>query len=339
MAVVRSLKIDFDALESILIVKPSSLGDIVHTLPLLSILRQAAPQAKIDWLVNAVWSPLLEGQQLLDGLVEYPRQEFRGAGGPIRFGRWARKQRERRPDLALDVQGLLRSAVAARACKSRRIVGYSDAREGANLLHHDVVDVSLKRSPHAVDRYLTFCQATGLEIPDSLDFQLPAGDSVDCDLPESFILLHPFSRGKGKSLTNSQVQALVAAWGDRPVVVVGKADGAGLQLPDNALNLLNQTTIAQLIWLLRQASFVVSVDSGPMHLAAAATGNLLSIHTWTDPLKVGPYRPEAWVWNGGEIHQMSEHREDPQLRNSDVESFEDNAIQPLADFVAIQFDQ
>lgn len=334
MAAVRSLEIDFDELESILIVKPSSLGDIVHTLPLLSILRQAAPNARIEWLVNSIWSPLLDGQQLLSGLVEYPRQEFRGVGAPVRFARWAKSQRDRRPDLAIDVQGLLRSAVAARACKPRRIVGYSDAREGANLLHHDVIDVSMKRSPHAVDRYLTFCEAGGLEIPDSLDFQLPPGDPVERDLPDKFILLHPFSRGKGKSLTNAQVRALTEAWEDHSVVLVGKADCGDLQLPDNVVDLLNQTTIAQLIWLLRQAMFVVSVDSGPMHLAAAATGNLLSIHTWTDPLKVGPYRPEAWVWKGGEIHQMREHRKDPQLQESDVETFEDNAVPSLAEFVA-----
>jgi ADP-heptose:LPS heptosyltransferase len=68
--------------------------------------------------------------------------------------------------------------------------------------------------------------------------------------------------------------------------------------------LLNHTTILQLIWLIRRARFVVSVDSGPTHIAAAVSDRLASIHTWTDPQKVGPYNSDAWVWKGGELWQV-----------------------------------
>jgi ADP-heptose:LPS heptosyltransferase len=61
-----------------------------------------------------------------------------------------------------------------------------------------------------------------------------------------------------------------------------------------------------LIWLIRAARFVVSVDSGPMHIAAAVTDNLLSIHTWTDPRRVGPYNSDAWVWKNGQLLRVSE---------------------------------
>ena len=71
-------------------------------------------------------------------------------------------------------------------------------------------------------------------------------------------------------------------------------------------NLLNRTTLLELIWLIRRAQWVVSVDSGPMHMAAALTANLLSIHTWSDPRLVGPYQAEAWVWKGGELFQMKD---------------------------------
>lgn len=331
----RKLEIDLAALESILIVKPSSLGDIVHTLPVLSLLRKLAPDAKIEWLVNSVWAPLLRDHPLLDGLVEYPRQRFRGPAAPFRFVSWARNQRDRRPDLALDVQGLFRSAIATRACKPKRIIGYSDARECANFFHHEVVDVDLKRSPHAVDRYLTFFQAAGVEIPENPDFPLPEGKPIERDLPDEFVLLHPFARGKDKSLSNSQVSQFCRAMGDRPVVIVGKSDEQLPDLPPNAVDLLNQTSLAQLIRILRLASFVVSVDSGPMHLAAAVTGRLLSIHTWSDPLKVGPYRPEARVWKSNRIRSMREYRENgPEVTES--VSFPDSALDPLADFVRQQ---
>jgi ADP-heptose:LPS heptosyltransferase len=89
------------------------------------------------------------------------------------------------------------------------------------------------------------------------------------------------------------------------VVLVGRSEEA-LPAVGNVENLLNRTTLAELIWLIRRAAFVVSVDSGPMHIAAALTSHLLSIHTWSDPAKVGPYRPEAWVWKGDSLFQMKD---------------------------------
>jgi ADP-heptose:LPS heptosyltransferase len=76
--------------------------------------------------------------------------------------------------------------------------------------------------------------------------------------------------------------------------------------PENCVDLTNQTSLLQLIRLIRVARFVVSVDSGPMHIAAAVNDRLLSIHTWTDPLRVGPYKPEAWIWKNGQLLRVSE---------------------------------
>ena len=72
-------------------------------------------------------------------------------------------------------------------------------------------------------------------------------------------------------------------------------------MPDNCVNLANQTTLLQLIWLIRAARFTISVDSGPMHIAAAVTSQLLSIHTWSDPRRVGPYNSDAWIWKNGQL--------------------------------------
>lgn len=77
------------------------------------------------------------------------------------------------------------------------------------------------------------------------------------------------------------------------------------------MNCLNRTSMSELIWLIRQARFVVSVDSGPMHIAAALTPHLLSLHTWSDPALVGPYRPEAWVWKDRTLFQVHELRTPP----------------------------
>jgi ADP-heptose:LPS heptosyltransferase len=84
--------------------------------------------------------------------------------------------------------------------------------------------------------------------------------------------------------------------------------GAGTynsEIHAGVLNLLHRTTLAELITILRQATFVVSVDSGPMHLAAALGTPLLSVHTWSDPRRVGPYVESAWIWQGGQIRRQN----------------------------------
>ena len=89
------------------------------------------------------------------------------------------------------------------------------------------------------------------------------------------------------------------------VVVVGQSYRK-IDPPANCVELTNQTSLLQLIWLIRVAGFIVSVDSGPMHIAAAVTHRLVSIHAWTDPRRVGPYNPDAWIWKNGQLLRVSE---------------------------------
>jgi ADP-heptose:LPS heptosyltransferase len=106
----------------------------------------------------------------------------------------------------------------------------------------------------------------------------------------------------------------------RPLTVIVAGVGTiQRELPDNAINLLNQTTIRQMIWLLGAAEFVVSVDSGPMHLAAAINPRTLSIHTWSDPRLVGPFSDDAWIWQGGQIRrQQVEAASLPSARSPEI---------------------
>lgn len=302
----------------ILVVKPSSLGDVVHTLPAVAMVKARWPNARLRWVINPEWAPLLAGNPHVDEVILFPRAEFRGLAGWGRSVRWARALRERvQADLVLDFQGLLRSALIARRCRGEggRIVGLGDAREGARFFYDQRVDVS--GSVHAVDRYLALAGALGCERPARLEWPLPEGNAPAAwgdgkqgndgekgnnDPAERFVVLHPFSRGEGKSLTAGQVADFCRALAPHRVLVVGRSDAALAPQP-HVTDLLNQTSIAELIWLLRRAAFVVSVDSGPMHMAAALTERLVSIHTWSDPAKVGPYRSDAWVWQQGRLFQ------------------------------------
>ncbi len=289
---------------SILIIKPSSLGDVVHTLPAVASVRRRWPEAKIHWLVNPEWAPILVGNPDIDEVIEFPRKNFRGLAGWWRLPRWIRELRKRvQPDLTLDFQGLLRSALVAR-WSGGESWGTSDSRECARFFHQHIVRVPPRAEPlHAVHRYLALVAALGCEIAAPLEWRLPAG-TKPADCPDDFILLHPFSRGEGKSLTPEETEAFCRTLSPSPIVIAGKSE-ATFPSPPNTTNLLNKTSLPELCWMLRRAKFTVSVDSGPMHIAAAISPKLLSIHTWSDPRKVGPFSPQAWVWKDGKVGRMA----------------------------------
>ncbi len=286
---------------SALVVKPSSLGDIVHTLPSVHAIKQAHPRLKLRWVVKPEWRPLLEEAAAVDGIIDYPQREFRGLAGKARAAAWAyqlnRAERES-PEIVLDFQGLLRSAMIASARGSRPIVGLSDAREGSRLSYDHVVPVDA--SAHAVDRYLTLVRALGVPVASAV-FPLPGGEPVAALEGQRFVVIHPWSRGRQKSLGTHELQVLCDCLTTTRVVIVGVHASPPALRGGHITDLTNQTSLMQLIWIMRAAGYVISVDSGPMHIAAAVNPGTLSIHTWSDPRRVGPYQPECLVWKAGRI--------------------------------------
>ncbi|RFC44868.1 MAG: heptosyltransferase-1/heptosyltransferase-2 [Verrucomicrobia bacterium] len=286
--------------ESILILKPSSLGDVIHTLPAVAALRRHWPGAKLRWLVNPEWAPLLENNPAVDEVALFPRPSFRGPLAPLRLLSWARRfGLVSKADLVLDFQGLLRSALVGHFCKRSAFFGLSDAREGARFFYHAAASVS--PAQHAVDRYLALVRALGVPVSEPLQWPLPSGDApAGFDTHTPFYALHPFSRGQGKSLSLGDVQTLCEALAPARVVLLGRSESSPPPLP-NVDNWLNRTSLLELAAILRLTRWTISVDSGPMHLAAALSPRVLALHTWSDPQKVGPYPKEAWVWKAGHL--------------------------------------
>lgn len=290
---------------SVLLIKPGSLGDIVHALPALVDVRRAWPGARISWMVDPRWRPLLEGAAGVDELLEFPRETFRGPMGWMRFAAWLRGLESLTPDVAFDLQGLLRSACMGRAARAQILIGGTDAREGARYLYDVRAPVDAKK--HAVDRYRQILAAGG--IPTSSPAQFPLGPGQPPSLPglaadEPFLLLHPYARGQGKSLSPEEVGLLVAALHPWTVVLAGRGPTPG-NLPANGRDLLGKTTLGEFLWLARTARWVVSVDSGPAHIAAAVSDRVLCLHTWSDPRRVGPYNQNAWIWRGGAFYRQN----------------------------------
>jgi len=268
------------------------------------LLRDAYPGAEITWIINPEFAPLLRGNPDVNHVHLFPRGEFRGLGAPKSLLPWLKKTREIRPDLALDFQGLLRSALIAKISGAKEIYGMSDAREGSRWFYDRIAKVN--RRGHALNRYLKLAECAGATISEWLRCPIPSGDPLPrFEEYPPFVLLHPFARGDGKSLSNTVIEEFCRALAPTRVVVVGQSR-RNIDAPANCVDLTNQTSLLQLIRLIRSARFIVSVDSGPMHIAAAVNDQLLSIHTWTDPRRVGPYNPNAWIWKHGQLLRASE---------------------------------
>ena len=292
----------------ILLVKPSSLGDVIHALPVVSAIHRHWPEAELRWLIHPAWRSLVEHHPGVSGTLLFPREKFRGPGGWIRSLAWLKILSDWKPDLAIDLQGLLRSALFARLSGSPRVVGLSDAREGARLLHGERAIVN--RADHAVNRYLSVLDLLGITRPARPEFELPEGRLPEGFSPEQpYVVMHPYSRGEGKSLTPEMIRAFATGASPLRVVIVGRGYLGAIQVewPGNIEDWSNRTDLLELTAILRRASFVVSSDSGPMHFAAALhPERTLAIHLWSDPLKVGPCFPESLVWKNGRISRVAE---------------------------------
>lgn len=315
---------------SVLIVKPGSLGDIVHALPVANAIRSQSPSTRVSWIVDTRWLPILENHPAVHHLIPFPRESFRGPLGFIRFIRWLRELHSLAPDVAIDLQGLLRSGLMTASANARAVCGLSDAREFSRHFYHRVTPT--QGQLHAVDRYIQTLATIGFQVPTKKDF------SIFCDKlssnpfkKESYIVIHPFSRGDGKSLTKAQLHAFIADFASSAtIVLVGTGDFDAQSYP-NVTNLLRRTTLPELVRILRESLFVVSVDSGPMHLAAATGVPLLGIHTWSKPQKVGPYSDTAWIWQGGEIR-----RQDLSVPALPTREFTESDARAVARFVSEQ---
>lgn len=325
--------VDLRDFKAALIVKPSSLGDIVHALPAVRLIKRAYPHLRLRWIANSEWTPLLEGCPFIDEVIPFQRKKFRGVAGGLKSLAWAaswNRTRRETPEIVLDFQGLLRSALISYSRGSDWIVGLADSREGASHFCDQIVPVD--PNAHAVDRYLEIVRAFGIPFSASdIEFTLPEGTKpAGFDDKPSFVLIHPYSRGEGKTLAPESLQTLCDCLTGVRIIIVGVTKVPVSLSGKHITDLTNQTNLSELIWLMRHAQACVSVDSGPMHIASAVNPRTLGIHTWSDPRKVGPYNPQAYVWKAGRIHHRheltdEECRTDQQVSEPDARR--------LADFI------
>ena len=285
----------------ILLIKPSALGDIVHTLPILGLLKRRWPDAQVSWLVGSAFAGLLEGHPLLHEVVRFDRKRFSKAwwnpAALVELVKFGRGLREHHFDLVIDLQGLLRSGFTAKIARSPVRVGFANAREMAWVFYtHRVPVASLEQ--HALERYLLVTDALGCG-RESIEFRFPLNDEDRAAARQltngavRYAVLIPGTNWPTKRWPVERFAALVEPIKSRfgfDVVVAGSAGESALgDRIAGAKNLCGKTTLRQLVALLEGASLVIANDSGPMHIAAALGRPLVTMFGPTNPVRTGPF--------------------------------------------------
>ena len=266
------------------------MGDIIHALPGAAFLKQSFPSAHISWVVEPRWAPLLSGNGLVDRVVLFHRNE------PGTWNRTRKELRDARYDLAVDFQGLIKSALVAHFAAPERIVGFGPGRvreRPAGWFYSTRVDTS---AVHIVDQALDLAaSAAGVSesafgtaaIRAAQVFPLPAG-APEGTLPERpFVLACPMAGWTSKQWPLEHYETLAAMIRDRlhmPMVL----NGAPGSLPAVAWAERHESGIAGLIDATKRAALVIGVDSGPLHLAAALGRCGVAVFGPTDPARNGP---------------------------------------------------
>lgn len=289
----------------ICLIKPSALGDVVQTLPLLPVLKAVYPDAEISWVVSRELRGLIDGHPDLAEVIPFHRKGSAGDWlslfGTLMAGRF---------DLTIDLQGLLRSAAMTWATDAAVRVGMETAREGAHLSVNCTIPDSSRQVPaHA--RYWRLAEVLGqghrsqrAQIVVSQDDEAWAEEQVS-DLPGPVLAVHPGARWETKRWPVEKFAELTAravrSWG-AGVLILGSpaerpdADELARQLsrlePSASIrNLAGRSTLKQLTALLQRADLAISNDSGPMHLAAGLGVPTLGIFTCTSSVLSGPPGP------------------------------------------------
>ena len=288
---------------NILIVRLGALGDIVHAIPAAAALRRAFPSARIDWLVDAKHREILELVEPIDRIISLEQPNLGGWIGVTR------ELRRTRYDAALDFQGLMKSAVLARASGAARVLGFSiwHLREkGARPFYSESLEPARDAAHgHVIFKNLRLIE--GLGVTDAaLDFPLRRSRSAALDAIRAqagdrpFALINPGAAWPNKCWYSDRFGELAAflseVRGLVPFVLWGPGEeGTAHVVAESANGLARvapRTTITDLVEICRSAALMVSGDTGPLHIATAVGTPVVSIFGPTDPVRNGPWAPD-----------------------------------------------
>jgi heptosyltransferase-1 len=291
--------------ERILIIKPSSLGDVVTALPVLRGLRRAFPQAHIAWLLARPFAPLLEEQADLDEIVLFDRKTMGRTLVSMSAAKvtrdFLRQLRRGAYDWVIDLQGLLRTGLFARFTGAPLRAGFADAREGAWLCYNRRIEVAAE---HTVERNVELVRALGVEA-DVRDMTLTVSPQARQFASET--LTHHGLRRGGYAVCFLSTrwptkmypvrhwrELLTRAIRSFPLVLMGTASEAqsarelASSCGEGIVNLVGATDIPQMVAIVEAAGAVVCPDSAANFIGPAVGVGVVTLMGPTRPTRTGP---------------------------------------------------
>ncbi len=304
---------------NILIIRLSAIGDVIHALPAVPLLKQHYPGCRITWLVEEKAAGLLEEYPGIDRVLVSRRQSWLaalGRGTMLQAAKetaaFVRDVRQQRYDLVLDFQGLLKSGLAAGLVRAVRKVGFDNAREGSRLFYHEQAPAA-ECNDHAIKRHMALLEYLGIPAAEPrYAFPLDGVARQVADLLERegidrqrpYMCVHPRTLWKTKMWSPGKTAGLCARLvqdHDCRVLLTGGKGDAGecerirAEAGKGVYTIAGKTSLRESACLLADAALLVTVDSGPMHLACAVGTPVVALFGPTAPWRTGPFGKEYSV--------------------------------------------
>jgi lipopolysaccharide heptosyltransferase I len=292
----------------ILIVRPSALGDVCRSVPLLVTLRRAYPDAIIDWLVQDEYAPAIRAHPDLDEVVPFPRARFARWWRDPRVARemihWFGGLRRRGYDLVVDCQGLGRSGLITWSTRAPRRVGHRDARELAWLGYNVRHPPATQR--HTVARMMSLLTAEGLEPVWDMRLHVDRDDESwwhhrreELGVGDPYAVLAPTGRWESKRWPADRWSAIARPLRERgfaAILIVGSPSERRQVSPivraardAGVLDLTGGATIGRTMAVIAGSALVIANDSAPLHMAVGFDRPCVGLFGPTDPEVVGPF--------------------------------------------------
>jgi lipopolysaccharide heptosyltransferase I len=289
----------------VLILKPSSLGDVIQALPVLRLIKRHRRDAEVWWWIDEGLAPLLEGDPDLAGLFLFRRKRW---GNPRHWPEMLHTVLELRRhnfDWVIDLQSLARTGAIAWLANGKLLAGLDEVREGARGFY-DLVVRRPSYHTHAVDWYLSILSPLGVPVTNDFEW-LPKRRAVANALHQKWpddgqrwIALQPGARWLNKRWPVEHFAALVRLLVEKDdqlrFAILGGADDREFggrityTTPERCLDLTGKLSLPEMVEWLRRCEAMVTNDTGPMHVAAALRKPVIGLFGPTTPTRTGPYR-------------------------------------------------
>ena len=311
----------------ILIVKLSAIGDVIHTLPSLNAIRKHYPDAHITWLVEEAASNLVVRHEALDRVIISKRKQWiKSVLSPSCLKnikeayQFIKELRDTEYDLIIDFQGLLKSGVLIALARGKRKTGFD---KGMEHMEHSYIFLNERIPPvnmdnHALLRNLMLINTLGIKSKE-IEYKIPISDHtrkfIDSILvrhriksPELLVAINPVAKWKTKLWDNRKfallADRLIEKYNASVIFTGSQADRSTIDnimscMSQSAVNLAGETTLKTLAALYEKTKFLISTDTGPMHMAAAVGTPVIALSGPTAPWRTGPFGSEHKILRSG----------------------------------------